>query len=169
MAKRRQANGNGKTKLPDDSVFMYLYEKYKLQGLVVWVMICVYLLGVNVGVKFPVLFIMVAIGVVVLLLVPTVRYETCATLDEINRLMILSLERAMGLFLSAFVETAKVFYLVNFRVFCDIRDVFLDLPRKLITTIIDSPAIMELVIVPDPTNARRSQSRHRSRRDVSHR
>jgi len=55
---------------------MYLYEKYKLQGLVVWVMICVYLLGVNVGVKFPVLFIMVAIGVVVLLLVPTVRYET---------------------------------------------------------------------------------------------
>ena len=80
MAKRRQANGNGnrggKTNLPDDSVFMYLYEKYKVQTLVLWMMICVYLFGVHIGVKFPALAIAVTIGVVILFLVPTVRLET---------------------------------------------------------------------------------------------
>ena len=54
---------------------MYLYEKYKIPALLIWAMICVYLFGVHVGVKFPTLAIAVAIGLVIVFLAPAVRNE----------------------------------------------------------------------------------------------
>ncbi|KAI0211232.1 hypothetical protein LSAT2_003958 [Lamellibrachia satsuma] len=134
---------------------MHMFKELWMQVAVVVVMACGVVIAFNAGISVKALILILVASlccyIFVTLFVPShvttvVANGIGTAADEAGTVIVSSFARALLLFMSAMVETAKVIALANFEIFNKMKNIIVIVPMVVWLTIIGSPIAKELLV-----------------------